>query len=40
METNIDCKLECGLTHREDGKCDGNCPSSILREILTQLENN
>lgn len=38
METNIDCKQECGLTHNQNGKCDGNCPSEILRQILEQLE--
>lgn len=26
-----DCLEECQTTHREDNKCDGSCPSFILR---------
>lgn len=39
METNIDCKAECGLTHQSNGKCDGNCPSDIRREVEKELNN-
>lgn len=38
METNINCKQDCNLTHNENGKCDGHCTSEILRQVLEEIK--